>query len=108
MSQATHSSEPFANALARRVLTQEMPVRVLANGDARREVAALAPHVAPLASGFSVTQDEAREALRGQQVHLADDVRSLFPDDSFMEHVSAQIEAKADGQAVTPQRPRER
>jgi hypothetical protein len=95
MLQASHNTEPFAHALARRVLTQELPMRVIAGGDARRELASAVPRVASLAASFDMTQDDVTQVLRAQQMQLADDVRALFPNDSSMEHVSAQTEAKA-------------
>lgn len=105
---ATHKPESFAQSLARRCLTQELPMQVLSEGPARREIAALAPHLTSLATGFDVTAEGSKHALRAQQLLLADDVLALFPGDGAMEHVSAQISAKIAGDGAQPQRVRER
>ncbi|MEJ8837693.1 hypothetical protein [Ramlibacter sp. AN1133] len=108
MLSAAHTSESFHGAIARRTLSQELSPHLVGEAAARREVVAFAPHLAPLAGGFEVTPQQANEALVGLQMGLADDVRFLFPNDPAMEHVSAQIEAKATVETAQSQRPRER
>lgn len=103
----TNKPENFQYALARRVLTQQLPT-ALSDADASRQVHAVVAKVRPLAVGFDATAEAANEQLRGQQMGLAGDVLALFPGDAAMQHVSAQIEAKCRGDADAHQRIRER
>lgn len=92
MSPIANTPETFNSALARRVLTQQLPTgrpAVLA------EVGTLARDVQELASGFEVSAANCREELLRAQHQLADDIESLFPRDETMEHAAAQVRAKS-------------
>lgn len=101
-------NESFAHAMARRVLTQQMPAHVTNETQAREQVKGLSLRVPELARGFPITRESASLLLREQQQALADQVRELFPGDAQMAHVTAQIQAKSGDGDGAPRRERER
>lgn len=96
MSQAIHTvDEAVSHAIARRILTQGVPLTAVGQRDAMPHVRQIVGKVAELASGIEVDRPAAQEALRAGQSQLAQDVLALFPGDSSMVHVSAQVIAKS-------------
>lgn len=112
LSPSTHT-ESMPESIARRILTQGLPLSVVGSRDVQPHLRPLTGKVPELASGIQVDRGSAQEALRAGQAQLADDVQALFPGDGHMAHVGAQLRAKSqpeqgDGQAHAQRPARER